>query len=324
MINTNINKTIDLLISDGKFIEELQEQINAYNSPQTNEKQKIEIIKKCSLLNFRIIDYIVSSHLIDMEADLLRLCEEDPIKARKYKDSINNAALAYKKNYQILYDNPSSIFAWFDIMLITYRQFLAIKLDNAPASLIGPSLAAMNISFEDIEFVSSGNDRDVLEQKFQIAKNLNLEKKNVIDFIERCFHWADAIDDILSRQKSDRTIVDIKPIVIQNIYNYCKGEAFDCASIADFEKVITNRCTQPSFKILNKEFFYTLLYAIYSSLGVISQRDAWVHSILRCFDLEDKDYYAAKSRIDSRDPLKKNQYTKQQIRFEEIIKLLQN
>ena len=97
MINEYLNKTIPAIRSDAEFIKDF---------PQKLATPGVDVdymIRKASILILRIIDYYVTSSLIDMDADISRLCQQSPAEAMKYREELNAAGLNLKNNYQYLF-----------------------------------------------------------------------------------------------------------------------------------------------------------------------------------------------------------------------------
>jgi len=75
---------------------------------------------------------------------------------------------------------------------------------------------------------------------------------------------------------------------------------------------------RPTFHIIHRDFFYSILYALYINLGPLCPRDQWLRDTLERFELSDKDYHSTKSRLDG-----KGKKTDKLIeRFEEILSIL--
>ena len=65
MINKDIDKTLDLLVKDGDYLPNFENKIEDFTSPSTTEEEK--------------------NQMIDMDADLYRLCQRDTVKASNWR-----------------------------------------------------------------------------------------------------------------------------------------------------------------------------------------------------------------------------------------------
>ena len=69
MINEHLNKTISAIKSDAEFMKDFPQKLA---TPGEDMKY---MIKRAAILIMRIIDYCVTSSMIDMDADISRLCQ---------------------------------------------------------------------------------------------------------------------------------------------------------------------------------------------------------------------------------------------------------
>lgn len=299
MINKEIDKTFDLLVKDADFLANFDEKLENFSSPSVTKEEQNQMIRKAWLFILHVIDYYVTVSMIDMDADLSRLCQKDPIKAAKISKSLNRTAIAMKNNYQYLCKEGTIYTTGLRGFVFLYGLCLGFKLDNVNIEEPVP-FPCTYIDYSDVELIATGDDTELLEKKFQVCKTLDLTVQSIKDFIDSCFRWADGIDDILRRTHTDKTIADIDTERLTRVYVYCSGVAFKkTLTLEKFYAAIRN-IEKPQHCIENADCFYALLLALYNSMGILSQRDKWLKSVLQNFELESSNYYNAKKRIENR------------------------
>lgn len=315
MINEYLNKTISAIRSDAEFIKDF---------PQKLATPGVDVdymIRKASILILRIIDYYVTSSLIDMDADISRLCQQSPAEAMKYREELNAAGLNLKNNYQYLFKEGTIYTDEMSIFPFQYAMLLGITLDvkhGADINELKPiPFGAIFLDYSEFELIYTDDD-NILEQKFQKAKDLIFTLETVKDFINKCFEWSDKIQECLDRAHSNKTVINIDPNKLYRLHIYCNGQAYTSTTPEKFSTAIMGY-SLPDFHVIHKDFFYSVLYAIYMVLGPLCPRDAWLRSVLSKFELPENDYYNAKSRLEG-----KGKHTSKLIeRYLEIRRILE-
>lgn len=299
MINKDIDKTLDLLVKDGDFLANFEDKLENFTSSSTTEEEQRQMIRKAWVFLLHIIDYYVTVQLIDMEADLYRMCQRDPVKAAKVADSLQKAAFTIKVNYQSLckegtiYDNER-----ISIFVTQYAMVLASKLDSDGGKKF-PASPWVFLTYEDVELISAGDDRSQIEKKLDTCQKLKFTLDSIRDFISSCFHWADEMNFALKSMQSERAIVDIDLLKLERVYGYCNNIAFHNLTLEQFASAIRN-IDKPKYCIQNADCFYALVLALYNAMGPLGSRDRWLTSVLQNFELESSNYYNAKRRIENK------------------------
>ena len=311
MINKHLNETINSLLMDAKFLEDLPEKKDEYVK---DGQLDMSATKRLFSWLFHIVDYNVTANLIDMDADLLRLCESDPKKAKELSDSLNTAAMIAKSNYQVAFEDESC-------EDITLKKLLTGQYDyeNATMKSILPLLpfsycvclgAYIDIkkgaspliwqdpffTYEDMEFILADNNIDILEKKYEASKNLDFSVNQVKSFIDSSFAWGDKIQEYLNRMRQNKTIVEIDIKYLNKLYARFNGIAFDCPSSEKFAKAIMN-IEMPDFEVKTKEILYAILFCLYNKLGILGPRSSWIKAILKNFKLDENNYNSAVSKF---------------------------
>lgn len=294
MINDFLKTSIEVLEKDASFIKNIKDVIAANCSPDENVKN----IKKAMTWILHVLDYVVTLDMIDMDADLLRLCDEDPIAALKLRDSLNDIGLSLKANYQILCKD-GTIYGREGLPL--FKHYYELALLKAIQSLETNSVIRYPIpdyviSFSDMEFIIAGNDVELLKQKLNHLKNIDFSLNSIKGFINSCLSWSDRITDYTDRRRMNKSVYDFNTDVLRAIHQRCNGSVYGEASTDNFIKAIKN-FEPPMFRVKIKDYFYAILYALFEHMGSLSHREAWVNTILPAFELEKKDYASTVKRI---------------------------
>lgn len=303
MINKDIDKTLDLLVQDGEFLGNFENKLESFASPSTTKEEQNQMIRQAWKFLFHIIDYYVTFHLFDMDADLYRLCQKDPVKASKVADSLQKAAFSMKVNYQSLckegtiYDKPG-----INGFVPLYIMALDMRLQPSGDKMLA-SLPMIFLTYEDIEFFSVGGDQNLIKQKLKACQGVHFTLDTIKEFISNCFRWADEMNFALKSMQSERTIVDIDPHKLERVYEYCKDVAFNNLTLEQFAAAIRN-IDKPKHCIQNADCFYALVLALYNAMGPLGSRDRWLTSVLQNFELESSNYYNAKRRIEKKETAK--------------------
>jgi len=320
MINDHLDKTIACLVADAEYLSDFEFKLESFNAPGTTAKDQQEMVNSAFVLILHIIDYYVTVDIIDMEADIYRFCQKDPGGAAKFAEKINKAGINLKCNYQrffkegTIYTGAIKTFPTFYAMLIGLS--IDIKHGANPAALL-PNIPLMNLRYEDIEFIAAADD-EILEKKFKSAKKLEFTLDSIKDFINDCFKWSDMMKDYLDRAFAGKNFISFDVNRLSKLHLYSNGKAYTNTSAEHFAQALTGQA-RPTFHIIHRDFFYTILYALYVNLGPLCPREQWLRDVLDRFELSDKDYYSTKSRLEG-----KGKKTDKLIeRFEEIQSILQ-
>ena len=86
MINEHLDKTIATLISDADFLSDFPEKLRSFNDQDKTIEDQKAMIKRAAALILHIIDYCVTSSVIDMDADISRYCQRFPAEAKKLRE----------------------------------------------------------------------------------------------------------------------------------------------------------------------------------------------------------------------------------------------
>jgi len=297
MINEHVEQTIDILIADADFLS-----ANAPVFSDPNIKWTADTVLgpagKAGLFLLHIIDYLVTEPFLDMEADLLRLCITAPEKASKLKASLFDAATKTKVSYQYLLVEDS-FYCDFSYFVFIYTLFLDAKIKGAVVADMGTQL--FTFLYTDFEIIRLPENSKDIERKITLARDLYDKNPidSVKDFISRCFHWAEYINNHLQWKDSNDsmlTIGDIGQKRLILIYYYCAGKAFGRITLENYIRFFQGE-RQPSLTVLNKEFFHTMVYAVYLSLGAMSPREEWLNRVLANAELDRANYMSTVGRI---------------------------
>ena len=109
MINEHLDKTIATLISDADFLSDFPEKLRSFNDQDKTIEDQKAMIKRAAALILHIIDYCVTSSVIDMDADISRYCQRFPAEAKKLREKLNMAGLSLKENYQYLFKDGTAV-----------------------------------------------------------------------------------------------------------------------------------------------------------------------------------------------------------------------
>lgn len=296
MINKTLEQTFATLISDAKFIKKFNENYN-YLLSQGTPQERFTTLKEFAAFVLHIIDWNVTMHLLDMEADILRLCEANPYKALEFRTSLNEAAIALKTNYQNFFNDSKEHKDNFNSYKIVYCTLITKSICELNGTI---STNTKKHPFEEIldidyEFIYSNHDEKILQKKLNTATKIEISTESVKEFTDKCFKWSDEIKASLERINLNKTIIAMNLYTLERIHSHCNGYAYN-TSFENFAKAIMGS-NNPNFHVLHADAFYAALLAIYNSLGCLTPRDNWLKSILNNFGLEQKNYYNAKNRI---------------------------
>lgn len=316
MINEHLDKTIDLLVKDSKFLTDFDEKLEGFNSPDITKEEQAQMIKNAGMWVLHVIDYYVTFNLIDMEADLSRLCRKDPKMASKFRDKLNEAAISMKNNYQYLCKEGTIYSDGIGLFVPLYAFALKMVLNPKQFDFSTPK-PFFAFSYPEVEFISAGEDKYIIERKFQELRKIDFSVDAINEFISTCFHWADKIEETLQRMHSYLTIADIDVQKLERVFMYCKVFTFkDSLTFEKFAAAIRN-IEKPQYCIIHADSFYALVLALYNTMGSLSSRDKWLTSVIKNFELESSNYYNAKKRIENKATAKLCE------RYNEIKKLLE-
>ena len=293
MINENLKKSISLLEKDASFIKNIKDVIDANCSPDENK----ENINKAMTWILHVLDYFVTLDMIDMDADLLRLCNEDAKAALKFRNSLNDVGLSLKANYQILCKDgtiygPEGL----PLFKLYYKMALLMAIDSIETNRVITTPDYV-IDFSAMEFIiTPRNDVELLKQKLNHLENIDFSLDSIKGFINNCLSWSDSITDYTNRRQMDKSVFDFNTDVLRAIHKKCNGMVYGQTSPNSFEKAIKN-LERPVFRVIIKDYFYAILYALFERMGTLSSREGWLASILTAFELEKKDYSSTVKRI---------------------------
>lgn len=296
MINEYLDKTISAIKSDAEFMQDFPQKLATPGADMNS------MIRRAAILILRIIDYYVTSSLIDMDADISRLCQKSPREAAKFREDLNAAGLSLKNNYQYLFKEGTIYTDGISIFPIQYAMFLGMSIDvkhgldinKLPPIPFGPIF----LDYSEFELIYTDDD-NILEQKFQKARHLNFTLETVKDFINKCFEWSDKIQECLDRAGLNKVVINIAPDKLYRLHSYCNGKAYTNTTPEKFATVIMGY-SMPDFHVIHKDFFFSVLYAIYITLGPLCPRETWLKGLLSKLELPENDYYNAKSRLEGK------------------------
>lgn len=299
MINEHLDRTIATLMSDADFLSDFPEKLRSFNDQDKTIEDQKAMIKRAAVLILHIIDYCVTSSVIDMDADISRYCQRYPAEAKKFREKLNMAGLSLKENYQYLFKDGTVYTEKIAMFSFIYSLFLGISIDIRHGADVNqitpPPFGYLFMDYTEFEFISAVDDT-VLEKKFQLSKDLNFTLDSVKEFIDNCFKWSDKIQECLERSFSMRTTINIAPEKLYRLHDYCNAVAYTNTTPEKFAKALMGYSI-PDFHVIHHDFFYSVVYALYLALGPLCPRDPWLRDTLARFELPDKDYYNAKSRI---------------------------
>ena len=292
---------MDALKADAVFIQGIKDTIENWDKEGWSQEIKDEKIKKTHKWVLRVLDYYVTLDTMDIDADLLRLCTNDPGVALRLGDSLNDIAIILKQNYQYLCQE-GTIFGSDGLRIFKFYYKLAlsshiyhIKCSKEGRS-ITPTPPAFVVTYPEMEFMRIGDNLQELILKLSRIEKIEFSLSSIKQFIENCFSWADRINGYLDRVKANRSVIEINRQTLDDIYAICNGDVFSNTNQSSFARALRNLAS-PTFRIIKKDRFYALLYAIYEATGLWSAKDSWLEAILTAFELEKKDYSSASSRI---------------------------
>lgn len=294
MINDNTWKTIELLIKDAEFFDGFQGKLEKYELPNTTEEEQKAMIKNAYIFMMHVVDYYATFKMIDMDADLARLCRENPCKAEKLRESMNKSALILKENYQRLLTEHSvySRNIWMFPMFYS-KLILQPNLSDNDETVPFP----LDTPLSEIELISANDDKTIRAIKSRAASEMELREESVTEFVDNLFKWSDTIADYLDRLGEYKTVAQIGDGKLRELYDFCISERVITSCMPDhFARALRNEKI-PKFHLLNKDTFYSIIYGIYEFLGKFGTRDTWRNEILVAFDIERTSYSSLESRI---------------------------
>lgn len=127
MINEHLDRTLATLVSDADFLSAFPEKLRSFNEQEKTLEDKNAMIKRAAALILHIIDYCVTSSVIDMDADISRYCHRYSAEAKKLRDRINMAGLSLKENYQYLFEDGTVYTENIAMFSFMYSLFLGIS-----------------------------------------------------------------------------------------------------------------------------------------------------------------------------------------------------
>ena len=294
MINEHLEKSLEILEKDSEFIKGMKDIVDDSFSLKP-EEERIEDIVKAHKWILHVLDYCVTAEMIDMDADLARICQDKPNVALRLRKSLIDTALALKLNYQYLCKERTLYSDGLPLFKLYYKIALLTKIQGTTLPQNIPNYV---LDFASMEFICSESDQLLLKRKLEQVDSTEFTFSSVKSFIDKCFSWADTINMYLDRMSLDRSVMDIDNTVLQKIYYHCGEKVFNQkATPKRFADAIRN-ISRPQFLIINKDYFYAILFAIYNSLGPLSSRDSWLKQVLQSFNLENSSYLNAKRRIE--------------------------
>ncbi len=296
MINENLEQSINLLENDALFIKNIKGIISStYNQQETSDAELKANVKKAQSLILHILDYYVTLGMIDMDADLLRLCNDNPQLAKRLSRTLNDVGITLKQNYQYLCKEGTLYNEGLPLFKVYYSLALQAAINDTVVLSRVPDYV---LEFKDIEFIST-IDNATRKKKLELLNNTEFTLSSVQSFISNCLSWSDTIEDYLMRSRQYRTIIDVDDNILQSIFDYCSHNVkifSQSVSLISFVDAIKN-IKPPIFQITQKDYFYALILAIYDSLGDLFPRNKWKDEVLKSFDLDLNNYRNAKSRI---------------------------
>lgn len=319
MINENLEQSIEILEKDGLFISNIKSIITSTSNPAATQDEVSANVKKAHSLILHILDYYVTVSLIDMDADLLRLCIDKPLQAKRLSRTLNNVGITLKQNYQYLCKEGTL----YNEGLPLFKYYYSLALQTAiNETVIASTVPNFVVEFKDIEFIKTA-DKTTRMKKLELLSKIEFDLESIKRFIDSSLSWADKIENYLARAGSNRTILDMDDTILMSIYDFCGKNVFSQSSTPeDFAKAIKNIKT-PTFQVQEKDHFYALVLAIYNSLGSLAPRDAWRDEVLKAFELNPANYRSAKSRIESEDKEKAKKTKKLKDLYNNILEIIQ-
>ena len=312
MINEHLEKSIEILERDSEFIKGVKD-IADDSFSRKSEEERLDNIVKAQKWILHVLDYCVTAGMIDMDADLARICQDNLKLALKLRKSLNDTALALKLNYQYLCKEGTIYSDGLPLFKLYYKIALLTKLQGTTLPQNTPNYI---IDFSSMEFICSESDQLLLKRKLEQVESTGFTLPSIKSFIDKCFSWSETINTYLDRMSMNRSVMDIDNTILQKIYYHCGDKVFNQkATPQSFADAIRN-ISKPQFQIINKDYFYAILFAIYNSLGPLSSRDSWLKQVLQSFNLENSSYLNAKRRIEQETTPKLLEHYKQ---IKEII-----
>lgn len=307
MINEHLERSLEILERDSEFIKGVKDIVDDSFSIKPEEGRLDDIVKAQKWV-LHVLDYCVTAEMIDMDADLARLCHDNPKLALRLCKSLENTALELKINYQYLCKEGTLYSDGLPLFKLYYKIALMTKLQGTTLPQNIPNFV---IDFASMEFICSESDQSLLERKLKQVESTEFTLSSIKKFIDKCFSWSDTINKYLNRMSMNRNVMSIDNTVLQKIYYHCGDKVFNQeATPQRFADAIRN-ISKPQFQIINKDYFYAILFAIYNSLGSLSSRDSWLKQILQSFNLENSSYLNAKRRIEQETTQKLLQHYKE-------------
>lgn len=301
MINEHLLESMEALKADAVFIRGIKDTIENWDKEGWSQEIKNEKIKKTQKWVLRVLDYYVTLDMMDIDADLLRLCTDDPQTALRLGESLNEIALILKQNYQYLCQEGT---IYGDDGLLNFKFYYTLALSAhikhikcaADGKSITPLPPNYIVTYPEMEFMKIGDNLQVLIQKLSRIEKIDFSLSSIKQFIENCFSWADSINGYLTRIKANKSVFEINRQTLNAIHAICNDDVFSSTDQSSFAKALMN-FTRPTFRIIKKDRFYGLLFAFYEAMGTWSAKDNWLDAILTAFELEKNDYSSATSRI---------------------------
>ncbi len=317
MINEKTQESLAIVEKDASFMKGIKEVIQNFAKPGLTREEGLKYIKSAYAFILHVLDFYVTIDMMDMDADLLRLCVEDPQKASKFRESLNDAALSLKQNYQYLCKDgtlygPDGLPGF----KIYYAIVLSIYLEGQESGkdIILPDFF---VSFSELEFLKVGDDSEQLQKKLEHLQQVEFSITNIKQFIDNCFQWSDKISEYLTRMRANKTVYEINRQTLNSIHAECNGVVYYDTTADEFARAIMN-FEKPSFHLKNKDCFYAVLYALYENMGPLSKREQWLNAVLSSFELDRPNYSSTVNRIKSNKTEKLNKF------YQKIISILEN
>lgn len=294
MINNNLLESIEKLKKDADFIQGIKEVINSWNTKEYTSDKKNESIRKAQTWVLRVLDYYVTLDMMDIEADLLRLCTDDPLSALKLSDSLNEIAIVLKQNYQYLCKEGTIYRDGLPSFKNYYMSALFLHIQSFSQGKI--EYPDYFIPYMSMEFMKAGDDLLFLTKKLDYVNKIDFTVSSIQNFIDDCFKWADKINEYLNRMRAYKEIFEINRNALNSIHAECNDVVFYYTTAEKFAAAIMNY-EKPSFHLKNKDSFYAILYALYESMGPLSKREQWLNAVLSSFELDKSNYSSTVKRI---------------------------
>ena len=317
MINDKLRESLHVIEEDASFIKRIRDVIRDAEKPNMSDEDRRKNINKAIAWVLHVLDFFVTVDMIDMEADLLRLCDEDPQGASHISDSLNDIALSLKQNYQFLCKEgtiygPKCLPSFKEYYHLALRAFITDQ-----SSGIKKPVPNYVLSYPDIEFIPASDNQIILREKLERLPNVDFSIDSIKQFIDNCFTWSDKINEYLSRMRKDKSIYEIDYQVLKGIHIECNGKVYYETTADRFADAIRNY-EKPSFHLKNKDCFYAVLYALYENMGPLSKREQWLNAVLSSFELDRPNYSSTVNRIKSNKTEKLNKF------YQKIISILEN